>query len=293
LEYRVKIGLVIGDFAWEGGPSRMADTLAGIARAADDTGFSLIGVGDHLWQGPHAGGPDAPQLECFTTLALLAAHTSNVRLASIVAGVHFREPAVLVKAATTLDVLSGGRAVLGLGVGWDADEALGMGIAFPALAERFTMLKETLEVAHRLWSDSEEPYSGRHYQLERPLNVPQSLTRPRPPILLGGGGRKTLRLVAKYADACNLYPGPDLADKLAELRANCDTEGRDYDAIEKTVIFPFDPGRDGAQSGEIVETLRQLAPAGIDTALGIVSGPDPVRQVELIGKNVIPAVADV
>ncbi|WP_248965387.1 LLM class F420-dependent oxidoreductase [Sphaerisporangium perillae] len=292
----MKVGLVIGDFAWKGGPARVADTLVEIAQSADDAGFSLLGVGDHVWQGPHAGGPEAPMLECFTTLTLLAAHTRRCRLAPIVAGVHFRHPGMLVKTVTSLDVLSGGRAMLGLGVGWYEDEARGLGIPYPSLADRFAMLEETIQICHRMWDGErgdERPYEGAHYRLERPLNLPQSIARPHPPILIGGGGeQKTLRLVARYADACNLYPGPDLPAKLEVLRGHCETEGRDYDAIEKTVIFPFDVGDDGAKAGELAEELRRLAGLGVDTAIGIVSGPEPVRQVEIIGKKVVPAVAD-
>jgi F420-dependent oxidoreductase-like protein len=292
----VKVGLVIGDFAWEGGPARIADTLVEIGQSADDGGFSLIGVGDHVWQGPHAGGPEAPQLECFSTLAVLAAHTRRCRLAPVVAGVHFRQPGVLAKTVTTLDVLSKGRAMLGLGVGWYEDEARGLGIPYPSLSERFQMLEETVQICLRMWDGEqgdERPFTGEHYRLDRPLNLPQSLSRPHPPILIGGGGeRKTLRLVARYADACNFYPGPDLPAKLDVLRRHCETEGRSFEAIEKTVIFPFDVGPDGAQAGDLATELRKLAALGVDTAFGIVSGPDPVRQVEIIGKKVIPAVAD-
>ncbi|MEV7966148.1 LLM class F420-dependent oxidoreductase [Sphaerisporangium sp. NPDC088356] len=287
---------MIGDFAWEGGTTRIANTLVEIAQTADDTGFSLIGVGDHVWQGPHAGGPEAPQLECFTTLALLAAHTRRCLLAPVMAGVHFREPGVLAKTVTSLDVLSGGRAMLGIGVGWDEDEARGLGIPYPSLAERFERLEETVQICLRMWDGEqgdERPFDGAHYRLERPLNLPQSITRPHPPIMIGGGGeKKTLRLVARYADACNLYPGPDLPAKLDVLRGHCEAEGRDYDAIEKTVIFPFDVGDEGAKAGELAGMLRGLGELGVRTAMGIVSGPDPVRQVEIIGKRVIPAVAD-
>lgn len=291
----MKIGLEIGDFAWTGGPTAMAGTLAELGRSADDAGFSLIGVGDHLWQGDNAGGPEEPELECFTALALLAAHTRRCLLAPVVAGVHFRQPALLAKTVTSLDVLSGGRAVLGIGVGWNEAEAVGMGIPFPPVAERFGMLEETLQVCLRLWAGErgdERPYTGQHYRLERPLNVPQSLTRPHPPILIGGDGRrKTLKLVARYADACNLYPSPDLPEKLDALRRHCDDEGRDYDEIEKTCILPFETGPGGDKADDLVAELHRVAGLGIQTAIGIVSGPDPLRQVDLIGARVIPAVA--
>ncbi|MFC4057187.1 LLM class F420-dependent oxidoreductase [Planomonospora corallina] len=283
----MKIGVVIGDFAWETGP---AETLARIARAGDDCGLSLIGVGDHLWQGPHVGGPEAPQLECFTVLSFLAAHTRRCRIAPVVAGVHFRAPALLAKTVTTLDVLSGGRAMLGLGVGWDEAEASGMGIPFPSLSRRFQMLEETLQICAGMWEGEQgsgKPFEGRHYRLGRLLNLPQSPSRPRPAIMIGGGGDTTLRLVARYADACNLYAGPDLETRLDVLRGHCAAEGRDYEEIEKTCILPFDAGDPGA----LVEELRKLEAAGIETAIGIVSGPDPARQVELVGEHVVPAVS--
>jgi F420-dependent oxidoreductase-like protein len=292
----VHVGLALGAFAWNNGPAAMGETVARIGRTADDAGFALIGVGDHLWQGPHAGGPQAPQLECFTTLATIAAHTRRCRVVSFVAGVHFRPPALLAKTVTTLDVLSGGRATLGLGVGWDEDEATGSGIPFPPVAERFEMLEETLRILRGYWhgeQGDERPFHGRHYRVNRPLNLPQSLSRPHPPIMLGGGGTKTLRLVARYADACNLYPGPDLPDKLDQLRRFCADAGRDYDAIEKTCALPMDVGADGAGTGELITQLRRLAGEGVQTVIGILLAPgDPLRQVEIIGEKVLPAVAD-
>lgn len=290
------VGLALGAFDWKDGPAALGETVARIGRTADDAGFALIGVGDHLWQGPHAGGPEAPQLECFTTLATIAAHTRRCRVVSFVAGVHFRAPALLAKTVTTLDVLSGGRATLGLGVGWDEAEASGSGIPFPPVADRFEMLEETLQILRGYWhgeQGDERPFHGRHYRVDRPLNLPQSLTRPHPPIMLGGGGAKTLRLVARYADACNLYPGPDLPDKLSLLRRFCTDAGRSYDAIEKTCALPVNVGSDGAGAGELIAQLRQLAGEGVQTVIGILLAPgDPLRQVEIIGEKVLPAVAD-
>ena len=208
----------------------------------------------------------------------------------------FRQPGVLAKTLTSLDVLSGGRAMLGLGVGWYEDEAKGLGIPYPSLTARFEMLEETIQICLRMWEGEqgdERPFEGRHYRLERPLNLPQSLTRPHPPIMIGGGGeKKTLRLVARYADACNLYPGPDLPAKLEVLRGHCEAEGRDYDAIEKTVIFPLDVADDGANAGDLIGMLHGLGELGVRTAYAIVSGPEPIRTIEAIGKHVIPAVAD-
>jgi F420-dependent oxidoreductase-like protein len=292
----MRIGLELAEFGWDGGPAELGRTLERTVRAADDAGFDLVGVGDHVWQGPHAGGPEQPQLECFTTLGAIAAYTKRVRVAAVVAGVIFRQPALLAKAVTTLDVLSGGRAVLGIGAGWYEDEATGMGFAFPPLKQRFEMVEEALQVCLKLWDGErgdEGAFAGKHFRLERALNLPQSLTRPHPPIMIGGDGKKTLRLVARYGDACNIYPGPGFVEKLELLREFCAEEGRDYDAIEKTAIFPFAVGDDGNGVGELTDELGRLAGAGIQTAIGIVSGTDPLRQVEIIGEKVIPAVADV
>ncbi len=290
----MKLGLELAEFGWDGGPAEMGRTLERTVRAADDAGFDLIGVGDHVWQGPHAGGPEQPQLECFTTLATIAAHTSRCRIAPVVAGVHFRQPALLAKTVTTLDVLSGGRAMLGIGAGWYADEATGMGFPFPPLARRFDMVEEALRVCLRLWDGETDtrPFDGTHYRLQRPLSVPRSLSRPHPPVLIGGNGSTTLRLVARYGDACNIYPGPGFESKLELLRGYCAEEGRSYDRIEKTAIFPFPTELDSASLAELTGKLRGWAEAGIGTAVGIVSGADPVRSVEIIGEKVVPAIAD-
>ena len=247
----MKLGLQIADFTWTGGAPAMAGTLAEIARTADDAGFDLIGVADHLWQVPPMGGPELPELECFQALGWVAANTRRPRLAPLVAGVHFRPPALLAKAITTLDVLSGGRAMLGIGAGWYEDEARGLGIPFPPLAQRFEMLEEALQICLAMWQGeqgADGPFSGKHYQLERTLNLPQPIARPHPPIMIGGSGeRKTLRLVARYGDACSLYPTPDLPQKLDVLRRHCEAEGRDYDTIEKDLCLPLQHGRERRQ----------------------------------------------
>lgn len=289
----MKIGLAVADFAWEGGAPRMAETLASISRSADDAGFDVIGVADHVWQGPHMGGPEQPMLECFTTLATIAAQTRSIRVMPLVAGVHFRSPGLLAKSVTTLNVLSGGRADLGIGAGWYEDEARGLGIDFPPLAERFERLEETVRICLSMWDGErgdEKPFTGEHYRLDRPLNVPQNLTRPK--IMIGGGGeKKTLRLVARHADACNLYPGPDLPGKLDVLRRHCETEGRDYDAIEKTCIMPFSVS-DAASADELAGVLRGLGGLGVQRVIGILEGSDQPRQVDLIGERVLASVSD-
>jgi F420-dependent oxidoreductase-like protein len=292
----MKLGVQIADYAWEGGPAGMAEMLARIARTADDAGFDVIGVADHLWQGAHLGGPEQPELECFTTLGVVATHTRRCRLVPLVAGVHFRHPALLAKMMTTLDVLSGGRAMLGIGAGWYEEEARGLGIPFPPLAERFEMLEEAIQICLHMWQGErgdERPFAGKHYQLERPLTVPQSLSRPHPPILIGGAGeRKTLRLVARYGDACNLYPTPDLPAKLDILRRHCADAGRDFDAIEKTCMVHFAIDGGNAKTRELIAELQRLRGLGIETVIGILSRVDPIASLETISREVMPAVAE-
>jgi F420-dependent oxidoreductase-like protein len=292
----VRTGLQLNSFDWSGGPERFGATLSEIAGAAEEAGFDRIGVSDHLWQHPIMGGPLANEPECYTTLAFLAARTERVELGAMVSGVHFRHPAVLVKAVTTLDVLSGGRAWLGLGSGHYEEETRGLGIPFPPQRERFEMLEEAVQVALRMWSGErgdERPFEGSHYQLERPLNLPQSLSRPHPPIMIAGDGeKKTLRLVARYADACSLRPGPQIPGKLDVLRRHCEDEGRDYGQIEKTCAFALDVGERGEKVDELNGQLRWLAGMGVETVVGFVPNVDRISPLEIIGREVIPAVAD-
>jgi F420-dependent oxidoreductase-like protein len=292
----MKLGLQLNSFDWAGGTARFADTLVEIARAAEVAGFDRIGVADHLWQHPIMGGPVANQPECYAMLSFVAANTERVGLTAMVSGVHFRHPAVLVKAVTTLDVLSGGRAALGIGSGHYEEEARGLGVPFPPQSERFEMLEEAVQIALRMWSGEsgdERSFEGRHYRLERPLNLPQSLSRPHPPIMIAGDGeRKTLRLVARYADACSLRPIPEIPKKLDVLRRHCEVEGRDYDKIEKTCAFAFDVGDDGKKVDDLIEQLRWLAGMGIETVIGMVPNVDRIKPLEIIGREVVPAMAD-
>jgi F420-dependent oxidoreductase-like protein len=292
----MKIGLTIPDFTWTGGPAKLGSTLADIARTADQAGFESIWVMDHFWQIRGNGPPEQEMLEGYTALAFMAGLTSRARLGTMVTGAVYRYPGVLAKTVTTLDVLSGGRAWLGIGAAWNEAESRGLGIPFPPITERFERLEETLRICLEMWKGkrgSEKPFAGAHYQLERPLNSPQSLTRPHPPILIGGGGeKKTLRLVAKYADACNLFPMPELPHKLDVLREHCRAEGRNYDEIEKTAMFRFDVGDNGDKVGQVINGLRWLAGMGIQTAIGSVPNIDRIKPLEIIGQKVIPAVAD-
>ena len=231
-------------------------------------------------------------LEAYTTLGFLAGNTSTVRLGALVTGVTYRNPGLLAKIATTLDVLSGGRATLGIGAAWYDREHHGLGVHYPPVAERFERLEETLQICLQMFRGDETPFHGRHYQLERPLNSPLPLAKPHPPILIGGSGeKKTLRLVAQYAQACNLFPGPELARKLDVLRGHCEAVGRSFDEIEKTVYFIYDVGPKGEQANEVIDQLGGLAEMGFSTAIGQVRNVWDITPLEVIGSKVIPAVA--
>jgi F420-dependent oxidoreductase-like protein len=288
----MQIGVQIPEFNNGGGPARLGADLAAVARAADDAGFSFIAVMDHFFQIPLIGPPDQAMLEAYTTLGYLAACTSRMKLLTLVTGTVYRHPGILAKTVTTLDVLSGGRAWLGIGAAWNDEESRGLGIPFPPVAERFERLEETLQICRQMWRGDESPYAGQHYQLERPLNSPQALSSPHPPVMIGGSGeRKTLRLVARYADACNLFPGPDLPRKLDVLRDHCEAEGRDYDEIIKTCYFIFDVGEKGEKAPQVVDQLSELAALGFQAAIGAVANVWEVTPLEIIGAEVIPAVA--
>jgi F420-dependent oxidoreductase-like protein len=292
----MKLGLVIQNFTWPGGSPRLSSTLAEIAEAADEAGFDYLGVMDHLLQIDRIGPVEDGMLEAYTALGFLAAHTRRARLMTVVTAVPFRHPSLLAKAVTTLDVLSGGRACLGIGAG-GGSEAQALGIPFPAIGERLDVLEETLQICLRMWSGArgdERPYTGDHFTLGRPLNSPQSLTRPHPPILIGGmGERRTLRLVARYADACNFFPTPDIPRKLELLRSYCEAEGRDYDAIAKTSMFSFDVGETGEKAREVVGGLRWLAGMGIDTVFASVPDISGTEPLEVLRREVIPAAREI
>jgi F420-dependent oxidoreductase-like protein len=289
----VKLGLHLPDFTWPNGPSRLASDLGAVAQAADNAGFDRLSVMDHVWQIGNVGPPEHEMLEAYTTLGFLAAHTTRIKLLTLVTAVVYREPGLLAKIVTTLDVLSGGRAMAGIGAAWNEAESRGLGLPFPPTAERFERLEEALQILQQMWSGDDAPFAGAHYHLERTLNSPQALSQPCPPILIGGSGeRKTLRLVARYAQACNLFPGPDLDHKLDVLRRHCESEGRDYDEIEKTALFNFDVGPDGERVPETIDGLRQLAEKGFQVGHGRVADAWRITPLEIIGREVLPAVAD-
>jgi len=257
------------NFSWQGGLAAIGPTLAGAIDRAEAAGIHSIWPMDHFFQIPIVGEPDEPMLEGWATIAWAAGRTRSLEFGTMVTGVHCRHPGLLAKFATTLDVLSGGRLWLGIGAGWNEQESRGLGVPFPSLAERFERLEESLEILRRMFDGDARPYAGRHYRLERPLNVPGPVRRP--PILVGGGGeRKTLRLVARHADACNLFENADLRHKLEVLRGHCEDAGRPYDAIVKTTTGRLGEDRD---LGRLVERFASLAEVGID--LAIVDLPDP------------------
>jgi len=289
----MKLGLHIPDYTWPGGSASLGHDLARVGRAAEEAGFDRVSVMDHFFQIGHLGPPEHEMLEAYTTLGYLAAHTSRVKLLTLVTGVVYRQPGLLAKIITTLDVLSGGRAMLGIGAAWNEEEARGLGLFFPPIAERFEHLEDALRICLQMWSAEDGPFTGTHARLERTLNSPQAISRPHPPILIGGSGeRKTLRLVARYAQACNLFPGPDLDHKLDVLRQHCEAEGRDYDEIEKTVLFNFDVGERGEKVGEIVQQLRDLHRRGFEVAHGRVTDVWKITPLEIIGREVLPAIAE-
>jgi len=282
----VQLGILMTDFSWPVPPTRIGPIVAGIARRADEAGVDSLWTMDHFFQIRISGlPPESPMPEAYATLAFMAGHTSRIRLGALVTSVAYRHPGILVKAVTALDVLSGGRVIFGVGAGapWNTlppgldprnVETYGLGIPFPSLAERFERLEELLQIAHRMWQGDEEPYDGRYYQLLRPLNSPNSLQRPHPPILIGGSGeKKTLRLVARYGDMCNLFdlPGAGYADdlrrKLDVLRAHCDAEGREYDDIQKTIVTNVDTDDGSDALARFADRLARLAELGIDQAL--------------------------
>lgn len=287
----MRLGLHLSNFTWSDGPEQIGRDLARVAVAADELGFAKLSVMDHVWQIGAVGPPENDMLEAYTTLGFLAAQTRRIELLAWVTAVTYRAPGLLAKAVTTLDVLSGGRAWLGIGAGWNQEEARGLGLFFPPTGERFDRLEEALQICLQMWSNEDGVYSGRHYRLERTLNSPQSLTRPHPPILIGGGGeRRTLLLVARYAQACNLSAAADVGHKLEVLRAHCEEVGRPYGEIEKTVIGPLDPAFRTSDPDDLIRSIQTLAGLGITHYQFSVPAAPTLEAVNFLGEKIIPAV---
>jgi F420-dependent oxidoreductase-like protein len=289
----MKLGVHLANLTYPNGPSGLADDLASIAKAVDDAGFAKLSVMDHVWQIGQVGPVDTDMLEAYTTLGFLAAHTERVELLAWVTAVSYRDPGLLAKIVTTLDVLTKGRAWLGIGAAWNEEESKGLGLFFPGTAERFERLEESLQICLQMWSDSQDAYEGTHYRLGSTLNVPQALRRPHPPILIGGSGeKKTLRMVAQYAQACNLFGGPDVAHKLDVLKGHCDAVGRDYDEIEKTVMDRLDPGENGEHVDDVLNTLREYSALGIQHVHTGVPNAADLKRITIYAERIIPAAAE-
>jgi F420-dependent oxidoreductase-like protein len=297
----MKIGLQIPNFTYPAGPKELAKNLADIAHAAEAAGFASIWVMDHFFQiGDRArsaglGPPEDEMLEGYSTLSYLAGFTKKVTLGTLVTGVVYRHPGILIKTVTTLDVLSGGRAYLGIGAAWNEREARGLGVPFPPVRERMERLEETLQIAVQMWSGNVGAYTGRHYQLAETLCNPQPLSKPRPPIMIGGGGeKKTLQLVAKYADACNLFARmgvETVRSKLDILKQHCDKVGRDYSDIQKTTLSTVYLAPDKMNAKNVIDECHALADIGIQHAIFNMPNVHEIRPLETFGREIIPAVA--
>jgi F420-dependent oxidoreductase-like protein len=288
----MKLGVHYANFTLPGGPEAIAPTLAATAQAAEEAGCESFTLMDHWFQMEQLATARDPMLEGYTGLGFLAARTSRLRLGLLVTGVTYRPPGLLAKTVTTLDVLSGGRAQLGIGAAWYEREHRGLGVSFPPVAERFERLEEAVQIVLQMWSDDDGPYAGRHYQLAETICSPRPIQQPRPPVLIGGSGeRKTLRLVARYADACNLF-APDVATvahKLEVLAGHCEAVGRDPGEIRKTIIAGGDPLTD---LGAFLESMNDYAGLGIDLVIVSPPGPDPAGWVRELGAGAVARLAE-
>ncbi len=287
----MKFGLQINSFTWPGGGAAIGPTLARVVRTADRVGFDSIWVMDHFFQIRGLGPPEAPMLDGMTALGFMAAHSERARLGLMVGGIHYRQAGLWIKAATTLDVLSGGHAWFGIGAAWNEEESAALGFPMPPLGKRFEMLEECLQMAHAMWSGgsgSGERLDGSHYIATRLLNSPQAISRPRVPIMIGGGGeRKTLRLVAQYADACNVFgDAARISHKYAVLREHCERIGRPYDEIERSTLQSIDLATQSAD--QIVERFGSLAEAGAQHILFSVRGVNETDKLERIAAEIFP-----
>lgn len=288
----MKLAVHCADLTWPGGTPALGRTLGEVARTADQGGVTTLTLMDHYFQMENLGGPPKPMLEGYTSLGFLAGQTSNVELGLLVTGVTYRHPGLLAKIVSTLDVLSGGRALLGIGAAWYEREHLGLGVPFPSTAERFERLEETLQVCRQMWSDEDGEYAGRHYQLAETVCVPQPVRQGGPSVLIGGSGeRKTLRFVARYADACNLFPFEleEMRHKLEVLDRHCETEGRDPAEVQRTVISGTDPLDD---VDGFLRQMEQLAALGIDQVWVGPRASDPAGSVDELCDRVLPRLVD-
>ena len=295
----MRLGLQIPVYTFPSGQHELGETFGQIVERAERAGFASLWVMDHFFQLGPLGGAEREMLEGWTALAYAAGRTHHIKLGTLVTGVTYRHPGLLVKIATTLDVLSHGRAYLGIGTGFYEEEHRGLGVPYPLTAERFARLEEALQIALQMWSGNTHPYHGTFYQLEHPLNNPLAIQKPHPPILIGGmGEKKTLRLVAQYGDACNLATtiGADgIKQKLALLREHCQVVGRPYEKIEKTsidvLLYLTRDGRNGSLTpSAAIDWFGSLAEAGIDHAIFSLRNVDELELFDLLANEVIPQV---
>ena len=289
----MKFAVHLSQLTWGIETADMAQVLAETARAADEGGVSTLTMMDHWFQMENIGGPFAEMLEGYSSLGFLAGQTSRIELGLLVTGVTYRHPGLLAKIVTTLDVLSRGRAMLGIGAAWYEREHRGLGVPFPPVAERFERLEEALQICRQMWSDDDGPYEGRHYQLAETICLPGPVRQPRPRVLIGGSGeRKTLKLVARYADACNLFAtGPaEVAHKIDVLNRHCEAEGRDPAEISKTIIGGLDPVAD---ADGFLKAMTEYARLGVDQVWAGPPGPGPVEWVTRACTEVVPRLADI
>ena len=283
----MRVGVHVVNFSFPA--AELGPMLREVGAAADEVGLDNLSVMDHYFQLEFMGRAEDPMLEAYTTLGFLAAATRDVELQVVMTGVTYRYPGLLAKIVATLDVLSGGRAALGIGAAWYEREHLAMGVPFPPVSERFERLEETLQIVLQMWSDDDGPYEGAHYRLAETICSPKPLRTPRPPIMIGGGGeKKTLRLVAQYADACNLFASPDqgtapIAAKLDVLREHCDRLGTDYDAIAKTVLYSAHVGVDGSGVEEMLAHSEELAALGVTETHLMPHTGDPAAFIRMLG----------
>jgi F420-dependent oxidoreductase-like protein len=289
----LKLAIHNPSFTYPGGPENIAPTLAATARAAEAGGAAQYTLMDHWFQIPPVGAPEEPMLEGYTTLGYLAAQTERIKLGLLVTGVTYRHPGLLAKIVTTLDVLSGGRAQLGIGAAWFEEEHKALGVPYPPISERFEMLEEAIQICFQMWSDDDGPYEGKHYSLAETMCSPPPISQPRPSLLIGGGGeKKTLRLVARYADACNLFGNElDVVEhKLEVLKGHCETENRDYDSIEKTIIFGADPLTD---TDAFITQMEAMAKLGIEQVWISPKVPDPASWVGEVCEKTVSRLGEV
>ncbi len=290
----MKLGIHISNFTFGVATEDFASTLGRIVTEAEAAGFDRLSVMDHYFQIPGVGPVENEMFEAYSTLGFIAAKTSRMKLGVLATGVTYRNPGFLAKQVTGIDVLSGGRAWLGIGAAWFEREHRGLGIPFPPLKQRFEMLEEAIQICNQMWSDNNGPFAGKHYQLEETLCSPQPIQRPRPRILLAGSGeKKTLKLVARYADSCNVRgTNPEDTERLLSiLDEHCEVEGRDPTSIERTIVTRCDPGANGERASQDVARRAKVAGTGVQAALGAVVNAHDARVMEAMATRVIPALS--